>query len=148
MMISPRRGIAIVDGVEYPIGQAPIPSPPLNAVKAQAVARVVAMIDAAAETIAGPVPQYERASWPTKADSARAYAGTPTASQAAIIDGEAEITGETGAQVAARIVANADAWIAAIAALTGRRRVAFAAITAAETPEQVDAALTALSAAI
>lgn len=130
-----------------------VEAPDMAAIRTRAVARVVAVIDAAADAIAGPVPEYERASWPTKEAAARAYLSLPlaagaTAAQAAMIEGEATVAGETPAAVAARIVANADAWIGAIAALTGRRRVALAAIAAAETPDDVQAALTALSEAI
>ncbi len=122
---------------------------PVAQVKAAAVARIVALIDARAAAITGPTPEFERASWPLKAQAARAYgAGTATAAQAALIDAEAAAAGESGTVAAQRIVDRADAWEPIIGRLTGLRRVAFAAVERAQSEAAVRTALATFEAAL
>jgi hypothetical protein len=115
----------------------------LSEARTQALADVVAWVNTVTATITGPVPDDEKISWASKEEAARAFLASEqlSASQTALLTGEAAVTGETVASLSARIVANADLYRAAIATLTGLRRRAFAAITIATTSGQIDAAL-------
>ncbi|WP_417702310.1 hypothetical protein [Pseudophaeobacter sp.] len=74
--------------------------------------------------ITGVVSEYERASWPSKAAAARAVlSGGGTQEQTALLQGEADIVGETIAETAAKIGANAAHYEAIISRVTGLRRV-------------------------
>lgn len=113
--------------------------------KEEASTSLVAWVNATTRAITGPVPDDEKLSWTAKEAAARAYlAGTASASDSAFLGGEALITGEELSGLCARIVANADAYRAAISCLTGLRRKTFSAIDAAATPAEVKAALQAL----
>ena len=122
----------------------------LDAARAAGHARVIALIDAATAGITGPVPLAEMLSWTSKEEAARsllAGGGSPSdPATLAILGGEAAVTGETIEDLAARIILNADAYRTAIAHLSGLRRVAAAAITAAATTAEVEAAITGLAA--
>lgn len=112
-------------------------------------ARVVEMIDRAAVDVTGPVPVSEMLSWSAKEQAARAFvSGASSAEDEALLDGEAEITGETSTALAARIVARADINRAAVARFAGLRRNAATAIGDALTPAEVGVALDALAAAL
>lgn len=104
----------------------------ITAAKAEAAkARVRAASDRAAAQFVAGVPAHEMTAWGTKADAATAYlAGTATAQQTALIETEANITGETGTELAEAINTNATAMMDAVARLIGLRRVADTAIEA------------------
>jgi predicted nucleic acid-binding Zn-ribbon protein len=117
--------------------------------KAEGLARALDRLAAAAAEITGQVPQAERDSWATKAVSARAYlADAASADQLAMLQAEAAVTGEAVADLAAAIVAMADAYASIAAQLAGLRRKTRAVIEAATTPAQVQVALAALDAAL
>jgi hypothetical protein len=121
----------------------------LVADRSRARALLVSRIDRAAGEITGAVPLAEMLSWAPKEAAARAWlASDATGEQLVLLNGEADITGEGTANLVARIVANADAYRAAIAHLTGLRRNAEAALAAAETPAALEAAYAAAVAAI
>ena len=117
----------------------------MAAVKADAKRRVAARADAIAELITGTVPLSERLSWPTKDVAARAVlAGTATPSQQVILAAEAQVSGESIADLAASIVANADAYMAASGMIAGQRRKTMAAIDALTDPATITADLAAI----
>lgn len=116
--------------------------------KASATSRAIAMIEAASDAITGPVPLAEQLSWTAKEDAARELLDAPEGvmpSSAAILSGEAAVTGEELRDLAGRIIANADAYRAAVSRLAGLRRLTVAAITGAESVEAVQAALQGLA---
>ncbi|MDT8853501.1 hypothetical protein RNZ50_00335 [Paracoccaceae bacterium Fryx2] len=114
----------------------------LSAAKAAALAALVAWIDATTQAITGPVPADERLSWTAKEAAARAVlACRATPEQAVLIADEAAVFGESETALCGKILHNADAWRGIIAALTGIRRRATAAIHHAATPQQAEAAL-------
>lgn len=119
------------------------PPPTLDQVRAVAVSAMEAWIAAFLSQFTAGVPAAELASWPVKADRARAHlGGTPQS----MILAEAAITGEDAGALAQKIVAKADAYEAIIARVTGLRRATEAAIGEAETPEAVAAVLAAVRA--
>lgn len=116
----------------------------LNAAKAACHAAAVSMIEAATDAITGDVPLAEKLSWTAKEDAAREFLAAPEGvmpASAAILQGEASVTGEDLTGLATRIVANADAYRAAVARLAGLRRLTSAGIDAAETIAACEAAL-------
>lgn len=117
----------------------PPPEPTLVDVRARAVTAMEAWITSFLSQFTAGVSPAELASWPVKADRARAHLGGTLQS---MILAEAAITGEDAGALAQKIVAKADAYEAIIARTTGLRRATEAAIAAAETPEAVAAALT------
>lgn len=117
--------------------------------EAQGAARaaLLARIEAVTAGITGAVPLAEMLSWAAKEAAARACAGAgATAEQAALITGEAAVTGEDPAALVARIIAKADAYRGVIAALTGLRRRGIGAIAAAESPAALAAVMQAIGA--
>ena len=117
--------------------------------RARAEAQVIARIDAATLAITGPVPLAEQLSWTVKEEAARAaLADAASPAQTALLSGEADVTGEALADLAAKIVANADAYRAAVAHLAGLRRLAARAIADAPDAAALAQALADLEAAL
>ncbi|MCG7518845.1 hypothetical protein [Ruegeria sp. Ofav3-42] len=95
---------------------------PLYPDRSSARLAMVSWIDGFLEKISGRVPQYERASWPAKAEAARAVkAGTARPDQSAMIKGEADVQDKTATEVADKIIARATQFEAIIARATGLR---------------------------
>lgn len=112
--------------------------------RASAHTQTIALIEAATQAITGDVPLAEMLSWTTKEQVARELLAAPVGvapHSAAILQGEADVTGEDLHDLASRIVANADAYRAAVARLAGLRRLTAAAIDAAETNLACEAAV-------
>jgi len=110
---------------------------------------MLAALSQAADAITGPVPQAERDSWATKEVAARAVvAGTATPEQAAMLSAESAVTGEAVADLAASIVAKANAYAGFAATMAGLRRITTNAIDGATTPDEAQAALGPLQAAL
>lgn len=124
------------------------PTPDMPALRAAARLQVVALIEAREAQLTGATPQNERASWSAKEAAARDWLADQDQPVPALIAAEAVVVGETALVVAQRIVDRADAWLPVTAAHTGRRRMAFAAIDVATTPEAITAALDALRVAL
>jgi hypothetical protein len=100
--------------------------------RGQARAQILAALARVVQAITGPVPVSEMLSWPAKEMAARAWvAGEATEADRALIEGEAAMTGEDAAALARRVLDRAEAYRAAVAALTGLRRAAEAALEAA-----------------
>jgi hypothetical protein len=68
-------------------------------------------------------------------------AGAADGAQRALLEGEAGVTGEDPAELAARVLRNAEAWRLAIARLSGLRRRTVADLAAAPDPETIESAL-------
>ncbi|WP_300067692.1 hypothetical protein [uncultured Ruegeria sp.] len=118
------------------------PELPLYPDRAAARSAMVAGIDELLSEIAGQVPEFERASWPSKAEAARAVsAGAARADQAAMIAGEALTSGRTEAEVAARIIAKADVFEAVISRTTGLRVKLDEQLAAESDPNKYEAIL-------
>ncbi|MBC7156677.1 MAG: hypothetical protein H5U20_04075 [Rhodobacteraceae bacterium] len=135
------------------IGWRPVPRPEaelsaarLAAARADALARLPAVLDAVAEGITGPVAANIRASWPQKEAAALAVlaGGDPDPMLAAEVS--ARGLGETPEALAAKIAAKANAYRAAAAVLAGRDKAAQGSIAAATTPDEIAAALDAAGA--
>lgn len=121
----------------------------LARLRAEALIEAAALIDARAEAITGTVPLVERLSWGAKEQAARAViAGTPSPEEAAMIAGEASVTGEEVPALATRILANADAWRLIAARMAALRRQATAALATAENEAAVASVFEELSVAL
>lgn len=104
--------------------------------QATALAAVLAAIEAVEDALTSGVPLAEKLSWTAKEQAAiAALAGSPSDADTALLAGEASITGETVAELAARIVAAAQAYRFAASRMAGIRRAAERAIASAETGE-------------
>lgn len=100
--------------------------------RAAARSQVLAAIGALTAAITGPVPLAEMLCWAAKEAAARALAeGRATEAEAALIAGEAAVTGEGADVLVVRILGKADAYRGTVAALTGLRRATEADIDAA-----------------
>ncbi len=109
--------------------------------RATAMAQILEAIHGVTEAMTGPVPLAEKLSWSAKEAAARAtMEGRATKAEAAMIEGEAAMTGESSVDLIGRILKNADAYRAAMAQLSGLRRAAEAAIDAAGDPATVEIA--------
>lgn len=108
--------------------------------RALAHRRAKVFADAATVAITGDVPLDEKLSWPTKEAEAIAYQADNQA-PTPILSAEAAITGETLADLAAEVLTNAASYRTISGQIAGLRRVTRTAIDAAETPEQIEAAL-------
>lgn len=121
----------------------------LARLRAEALTEAAALIDARAEAITGTVPLVERLSWGAKEQAARAViAGRASPEDAAMIAGEARVTGEDVASLAARILANADAWRLIAARMAALRRRAAAELATAENEAAVASVFEELSVAL
>jgi len=67
------------------------------------------------------IPDHEVNRWPEKAEAARAYAGTPTARQSAMIEREAAVRGVSAGALAAKIAGKADLFEAIVDTAAGLR---------------------------
>jgi hypothetical protein len=121
----------------------------LDIERAEARARIVQLIERAEVALTGARSRYEPHSWDRKAAAAAAYlGGTATTAQEAMLQAEADETGETLTDLAQLIAANAGAFEVAAARLTGLRRKAMAGIAAAEDAASAWAEVEALKAAL
>ena len=121
----------------------------LAAARSAALAQIPVILVAAAKAITGNVPVSEQVSWPVKALAAQTYlAGTATYDQLAQLQDEADLTGETIADLAAAIDARATAYARAAAKLSGLRRASENAITSAKSIGEMESAMAALNGAI
>lgn len=87
------------------------------------------------------VPAGERLSWGRKEAAAERYeAGTATPRDLSLLQAEGAAVGRTEAEVAASILAKADAYAAAVGQLSGVRQAVLDAIEAATTVAEVNGA--------
>lgn len=138
LILGQEQGRAIVPDEKGKPILAPIAAPSIEQVRAQAMGAMEAWITQFLASFTAGVPAAELASWPVKAERARAHLGDTPQS---MILSEAAITGEDAGALAQKIVAKADAYEAIIARVTGLRRATEAGIENAQTPEAVAAVL-------
>ncbi len=114
---------------------------------AAAVAAVVSWAEAFVAPLVSGAPAEERLSWPIKEAAAVAYKnGAPDPAQAALIDGEAAVTGEDPFALAEVILAKAEVYRTAVAAIAGLRRKVTADIELVQDPYQYEEILAAAQA--
>ncbi len=93
------------------------------AARVDAKRRLATAADAMAQVLTGVAPLAEQLSWPVKEAAARAtLAGTADSGQTALLAAEAAVTGETVADLAGKVIANAAAYHAASGYIAGWRR--------------------------
>lgn len=120
-----------------------VPAFDVAPVRASAITRMNVWIESFMESVTGGIPATEKVSWPVKAIAARAVVnGNATGVQTAIIQAEADVTGEALADLAATIAAQADQWEIVASMVTGLRRKTRDAINAAPDSETIEAILT------
>jgi hypothetical protein len=120
----------------------PDPAADLAQARLGAEATLLARIEAVAEALTGAVPLAEKLSWTAKEEAARAFAeGNADPGARALLEGEAAVTGEGVADLAARILRNAEAWRLVIAWLSGVRRRTLTALALAPDAAAIAAAL-------
>ena len=113
--------------------------PTVDEARAVAMRRMLDWIEGFTARFTAGIPAAELASWPGKAQAARAHlAGEaqPT------IEAEAALRGIPATELAQKIAAKADLLAGVAARVAGLRGATEAAIAAADTPEAVQAALT------
>lgn len=121
----------------------------VDAAKPIARTRLAAMVEGVGNALTAGYSESEMRSWPTKYDAARAYLDDTAADwQASMIATEAQLRGVSAADLAALVITRGNAFALASAALAGIRGAGDAAITAATTVEQIEAALTAAQTAL
>lgn len=106
--------------------------------------RVVAYADALTARITARYPAAEVASWPTRADEAVKVQGGAAADVTPLITALAAASGQTRAEIAAAILAKAQAYTAVVVAVSVLREQAEAAIAAAPDEAALAVALEAL----
>lgn len=112
-------------------------------------ARLAAMVEGVGNALTAGYSESEMRSWPTKYEAARAFLDDTAADwQASMIATEAQLRGVSAADLASLVITRGNAFALASAALAGIRGAGDAAITAATTAEQIDAALTAAQTAL
>lgn len=118
-------------------------SPPITEMSADAArAAVLAAIARVEDVLTSGVPLAEKLSWPSKEAAARAVvAGNGSALDVSLLAGESALTGETVEELAARILASADAYRFAVSRMAGIRRGAEARIAAAARPADMEQAV-------
>lgn len=114
----------------------------IDAARDRALQKMRGTISATARSVTGTYPQEERESWPQKEAAARAIlAGTPSASDTALIGAEATILGVTPEDRAQLIVTNADIFRSTIGTLSGIRSVTETALAAATSETEIETAM-------
>lgn len=112
----------------------------LAEVKAIKLAEIEAAYAAAIAVIAAQYPDSERDSWPKQEAEARAYTANPAA-PTPLLSAIAFRRGITVTDLAARVIANADAYAVLGGDIIGRRQARMDAIAAAVTANDMDALL-------
>lgn len=108
---------------------------PTYADAGSALAAFVAWLSTLSDSVTGPVPPDEKVAWLKKEQAARDYkAGSADAAQTAMIEGEADLTGETYAALADKVIAKADLYAQVVTLMVGYRRKAEADLAAATDP--------------
>ena len=111
----------------------------LQSAKVSGVAEIAAMLRAAADKHLGDTPDYEVASWPTKAAAAAAHLAGKN--QSAVLGAEAALRGQSVDELAKAINAKAEALAPFVNMLAGLRASGQAAIEKAATEQQISAAV-------
>jgi len=113
-----------------------------DAGRAIALKALADFLDRATGALTAGVPLSEQLSWAPKEESAKRYLdGTHGPDDLAMLEGEAEETGETLEELAQRVLAKADANRRAVSKLTGIRRKAEADIHASNNRDTAQSVL-------
>lgn len=113
---------------------------PIYASKDKALVALTAYVDQFAAGVTGDVPIDEKLSWSAKEAAAQALTdGTETAAQLALLKDEADLTGETPAELAAVVLGKAAIYRSVVSRIAGLRRATIAAIEAADTAQDAKA---------
>lgn len=112
-------------------GPAPAPAPDLERVRRAKRREIDAAYSAELAAITDAYPEVERLTWDKQEREARAFANDDTA-PTPLLDGIAAARGLALSELVARVIAKADAWVAASGTATGKRQALEAAIDAAE----------------
>lgn len=119
--------------VQVPDASLYIPPTPEHQSLEQAQDAMINWVDSFTLSITGKVPQDEKLSWDAKEGAARAIlAGNATTSQTALLQGEADLTGETLTELSTIIVAKADKYRLIVAKVAGLRRAVSKQLQAAD----------------
>lgn len=125
---------AIGDLYDDASGEFISPEPDRNPLYETAEAAKLALykvIDDFTASITGPVPNDEKASWPTKEAAARAHkAGTASDMQEILLSHEAAFSGESVDQLADKVIANVETYLAIVGSTAGIRRASEVKISA------------------
>ena len=115
-------------------------APPLGWYKAMKNGEIAGAYQGVVQAIAGQVEPVEMASWPKQEQQARAYLADQNA-PTPLLDGllVGRNLGETKAELAQKIVANADGYQVAYSTVLGKYQSLMKQLEAATTPAQVDA---------
>ena len=116
------------------------PAPPKYATAEAAMAAMVAFAERAEAQIAGPVSRGERDSWTAKEAEARAWVADNQAATP-ILSAEAAVTGETMADLTAKVITRADALKPITGEIAGLRRATELALAAAAEPDDYETIL-------
>ena len=115
-------------------------------IKQEAREYTIKALDGFATKVSGLIPRAEELSWASKEVAANAWAaGSVNTQQLAMLEAEANITGETIAELVASILTNVMGFYRASGQIAGLRRVTLSAINTAPTEAEVEAALVALN---
>lgn len=118
-----RHRVMITDWVAEGGSIDPYVAPPTYATADEAKAAMVVWINEFTAGVTGPIPKDEKHSWGAKEPAAIAYlAGTADASQYKLLQGEADITGETLTELSNAVVTRADAFRDVVSRVSGIRR--------------------------
>ncbi|MEL7513677.1 MAG: hypothetical protein AAGK03_03620 [Pseudomonadota bacterium] len=126
----------ILSGVfgDVPAYVAPPPPevPPVYPTKPAVMVAFAEFVSSFTLPLIGDIPEAERLAFSAKEAAARAYvAGSATAEETSMIEGEAALTGEAPADLAGYIIMRADIYRKVIAYLSGLRRKLSAQLDAA-----------------
>lgn len=110
-------------------------APPAFATAGAAKAALVDWVDEFTAGVTGPVPKDEKLSWDAKEAAAKAHlAGTADAEQTALLQGEADLTGESLNDLSTAIITKATTFRAVVGKVAGLRRAMTTAIDAESDP--------------
>jgi hypothetical protein len=111
--------------------------PDMAALRAKAMAQVIAYADSITARITQDYPSEERAAWTAKESEARAVLAGETLPAYAMLPGPAEEAGKTLTEFAAGVVAKADAYRTIVVAVEILRMQMSTALAGAATPSAV-----------
>ena len=140
--VPPPDGLAQWNNGEWVVIDSRPPAPDLYPDTDTARAAMLGWINDLTAKITSKYPAAEVASWPSKAEAARAVvAGTARQDQTDMIQAEADLTGASLGDQAAAIVAKAQVYEAIVSKTSGLRQATDAALVAATTSAEREAAL-------